>query len=1092
MAVSDLSRLRGYTNGVIALAEDVRLGKSDSLIKVAEFRVSEKVNEVSLWLSRVSDSDVFSADKGTLGFEVNGASVSRKDVSPREVVSVVFDPASLKKGHGDVAPEPQDVSVEFVVQEAFSTPGASAVEKVFKLDFRLLPPEFVVKFDTVALSWEDVVGEVVQPGALDRTDFRKLATLRISDTSRDAFLAPVVKNLRLRAKEDTAPGNSEVPGVVFEETRTPQMDITLPLPPGDQDKTLNVGVLFGDAAGRLPTVERHLPLHVTAELGEGPVVRAEFAGAALHPDQTGPRFRVKLSGVRTEDVIDTYDDVIHRDAPESKAMVTASGVDRDHRAGVFRISIGAIADDSRIAQPVRVTATTSDPRVVGTLSWFGSVPDVADQEGAAFDVFSGESRQGILLADLREIPEGGETFVELLIKLGEQRLLSRQIKVRTERVAKASDTYLAIDLGTSATAAAVRIGGDVGGKPQALDLARLLNVVDAKHAEHGGKFVISSDVGFDARRLWRRTRLGPSIWHQDPETNGAQVRQLPELSVPFVPHSEASELSAEVVTAPKMAVLNAASATEASLAMGRQAGPPPQLSPAEVIAALLDEMGALHLAWDPTFASLRGTNIILSYSNQFLESHLEIYRRAIQGQVLNHDGVGPDPLLSQVVMGLAKRLDTHPGNIFLVPESIAAAAGMLTGHPLPSNTKQNVLVFDLGSGTLDVSLLSVQTDNNGSVIGAPDDLNSVGASVGGDTIDLVLYFIIHNKLAEVARRHPGLYQRRLVDDASDEAHLAAKFNMSGAIRAAKARLSAAIKRRGGRFRWADDIEMIVQVGGPAGAPDRWPTDQSSVMDRTALEDDPDLVFDVPGSEGELHLILRRVDVDVEPMNQLLNFMVHDVIDLALAGVGAAADVDKIVVTGRAALWPLLWELLERPRDGALRSADLLLDTPPDAQEMKFAVARGAILAVMSKWEINRPFKQKRKWAALSLVEDTVEGTTEIDLDAGCTVRARGEIAVVRYPAAFEIADVRHRPWAISLLSHSGVQISHRNALAHGASAHSGVRVSVKDDGTRAPDIFIGSARAATSASPLPHRRSILRPNVNITREDAPSGWEDRS
>lgn len=1075
MATFTLSQLFQATNGNLVLDEPVQIGTAAAKERVASFTTTPGVTSCELLIVHHTPEALWRADNPdypSVGFLRNDRLEQTISVAPSDVIEICVDPAVLHLKESAVGTTACEFSID--VWQRYADASIDVQSTQFHLSFSIQPPVAELTGGNVALRWSNDQNDVPGPSGFERTRFGLAGVLRVEDKLGKAVLSPVEATIQLNAVDRTLAGLSSgkpipVQGIVFRETNTPTMSLSLPLPADEKVKQFEVGVSFGEADDQFPPPSQPLLLEVSASLSANAKVASPALQFSVRPATAEDRIEFELR--------DTYDNSlevgrqrINPGGASSSKILQLSSIRPSTDAVVCTIDLGFIKPDATSGTRLIVEAAVQHASERLGLRWEGNTihPDVSTPE--RFEIQANEQHSASLIADLRNFPEGESADLRVTMQLESSLLVERVFQLTVQRPPGRSQGYLALDIGTSATAAAFKLNdGSEDGAPRALNLARLIEGIDRDRAEQGTGGMISSNVGCnpDPKWNWRRGYYDVSLWHRDGDDN--QASRLPWISVPFVPHRRASDPDARVISALKLQILNLNQS--ATIASSRHAATLGQSVNTEAaLEAQFSELGELHLPWDENFPKLRNAKLLLTHPNQFLERHLQVYKRACGG--------------------LARSLGTDTSNVILVPESIASSAGTLIRRRFVPNQELHSLVFDLGSGTLDVSLMSFRTSENGNVIGSLNDLNSVGASVGGDTIDFVLYFIVHEKLCALNRKYAGFYQYDMLQDAADNAnHLAAKFNMAGAIRAAKADLCKRLRDEGAPYSWQSKHALKLQIGGaPGGDSDRWPASADHGDWRSKMEADENLSFDGPGGSNNLHLELSREEVDVPAMRALMDFMVCDVINLVVNGIPDLPQIDNFVVTGRASLWPLLWERFERA-EGPLGEAELLTEGTIDPDAMKLAVAKGAIEAVVSGWAPGRRINQNLRWGMLSLSgNQEIRGLEPLDKAKENRVHSIGELAVVRYPSGMDPNSLADQPWSIALLTHSGFQTNRGAMKEQGFATDADFPLRIIERPGQPARIIVAESYEAGEASPLPRRRSILLPNANVLLSDAPPGW----
>jgi hypothetical protein len=256
-----------------------------------------------------------------------------------------------------------------------------------------------------------------------------------------------------------------------------------------------------------------------------------------------------------------------------------------------------------------------------------------------------------------------------------------------------------------------------------------------------------------------------------------------------------------------------------------------------------------------------------------------------------------------------------------------------------------------------------------------------------------------------------------------------------AIRDAKADLSRRCRAAcaaSGPYRWPETERFRVKVGRLQTQTTRWPVQPGAGGGRLSLPMDiAGGVRLVRGSGDDfLWLEMEKAAVQRPAMTQLMEFLTGTIVDLALAdargGIGRDT-LDRVLVSGRAALWPLIYEGLAHRMATLPKRPCFHRRLPPDAHEMKEAVVRGAIAVARSTargvsvrtedrletglllWNPDRQPAPILNWRPLR------QGVQQETLGVGLRV------SLMKACPGLTFEHLRDQPWALSLLIGTGIE-----------------------------------------------------------------------
>lgn len=603
------------------------------------------------------------------------------------------------------------------------------------------------------------------------------------------------------------------------------------------------------------------------------------------------------------------------------------------------------------------------------------------------------------------------------------------------RLSSSRNRFLAIDLGTSSTAMALAQGSH---PPEAVNLGEVVARYDSGHEESGRspQAFMASSVGLDPAHEWRSKVAASSLWpwfDQGFVIPGAELvaRKLGRhyaVAVPYAPAERFGHERGAVLSAPKMLLMehDARKALDTDLWRNPDAdwsaedgpGPKHSVDVERLVGDLFHELVDFHLPWATDIDTALGATLVLTHPSRYGAEQKKRLRRSARAA--------------------CERLASDPLGVVLVPESDAALAYLSKrSRALARDADtQRLLGFDLGAGTLDVSL----AEYGGSAGRGTDRLlHRVGAGVGGDTIDLVLFFIIDALLQRLDTASDwAAYQCPLVT-ACDQApaeqrpnRLSAKRNLARALRRAKTRLSQDCRdaTAGGRYRWPDGVFMDVQVGLSSGLDAAgWPVGLVPGRGADTRRLAAGAVLEQRGTD--LVLRLSRDAVERPAMRELMRFMTRTLVEKALVdpdGRPCRELPSWLTVSGRAALWPLVYEGL------AKTCADLLPDTrfthpqPLEPGELKRAVVTGAIQIAQAGGGFDEddrlePRRALMVWTAEdNMHASRVQAWTYLDHDyRPISLRGGTAMSLMSAPPGLDIEEL-NRPWMLYLL----LEVSNHN------------------------------------------------------------------
>lgn len=584
----------------------------------------------------------------------------------------------------------------------------------------------------------------------------------------------------------------------------------------------------------------------------------------------------------------------------------------------------------------------------------------------------------------------------------------------------------AIDLGASSICMAYM--SDADRAVRFVPVGRTLANFDEAHNE------IDETVGFDAAHdcvisstigihlTGRNRRMSPP-WRDDayPSTRWGDLanpakRRL-RASVPYAPSSHVRRNTGPgAFIAPSMKMQALSRREHLSLTrIGDIKGTPPKVRLADAYREVFEELGAFHLPWAGVGDAVSGGCLILTHPHQFYTEDEERLKEAAS------------PL--RTALGITE------DNVILVPEGRAALQHIVASHGQDidkvrtkiSADRLNLLVLDIGAGTLDATMAEIDYSNG--AFAQIRETGYAGASMGGDTIDLVLYFMVHDKLLSLHEQRAINYTTRLVAEPgrrrkANVVEMSARRNLRDEIGEAKRRLSKTLARRAG-IGWPDDVLLEVSIR-EAGL--------DSGLVRDPAPDHPDLrtvrTTDGSGQATEYtRLIFRKSELlNNAMMRALLRFTCETVPQVLTHGASQSGPIHLIALTGRASLWPLVPETLmtacNPACDGSLAKAKFLNQlTDVRQSELKAAVVEGALNYALNQGRPsssdNHPAdaaktRQRQPVGALEQNRDYWR-FRQLRSDAPLRNPTGNQVTAVTHPIGLDDFESQGLDWRLSLL-----------------------------------------------------------------------------
>lgn len=523
------------------------------------------------------------------------------------------------------------------------------------------------------------------------------------------------------------------------------------------------------------------------------------------------------------------------------------------------------------------------------------------------------------------------------------------------------DSWTCIDFGTSAIGVAL-VQGE-GPRMVALQNQKIahlgdktLGEYDRHNPEGSNQDLIPSYIGLDPPhdRNNRAQRLRAN-------------NQRYDVQVPFMPYTDIQVKWREIVYAPKSwlglgtdtitmkqdipQIVNGALTAQAEVKLG------------DLLSDILERLAGLYLT------EVKGGYLTLTAPNTFAPPHLDALRKA--------------------ATRLCTKLEINIKDVTIVSESDAAAYYFLTTERVEDNSqkKELVLVYDLGAGTLDLSLIEVTFEAGKTAPSGWTVVHRLGVALGGNKMDEIIARIVDYHVREACKSHPEYeYTRPIVDPSpaqagapgddpgsipSDQTEMVmpdadhrrtAVLRVADEIRNAKVDLFNRLQKvisPGENFGWSNngvlkaqrlDIPFTLRLGqkgygnaivtprsGQGSSPPPPPPAAMASLVDVERNNVTDNVTDIV-------LELRRTAFSVKYMRDFLTFMTSGVLDelfTAAQEKGYGTDkLSKVIISGRAALWPQIHDYLRTWLDNVGKSN--LLKPPAEPLRMKEAVAIGAV------------------------------------------------------------------------------------------------------------------------------------------------------
>ncbi len=366
----------------------------------------------------------------------------------------------------------------------------------------------------------------------------------------------------------------------------------------------------------------------------------------------------------------------------------------------------------------------------------------------------------------------------------------------------------------------------------------------------------------------------------------------------------------------------------------------------------------------------KGGQLVLSCPNTFTSFHRQKFQE-IAWKALN----GP--------LGIGM-----PKHISLISESDAVAY-----YHCQQRLKQNkhrtgterLLVYDFGAGTLDLSLVNITWNKDGTYPEKWEVENRLGVPIAGNYLDSRLACLIDKLLKDksVLRdvfeyRYPVVVKnKKLAGSDSDKLnHRNAIYHLWQGIRAVK-------------HHWNGQEDFTVRVGSSGSS--------TEVVRRTDNPDDNAVDLQKPRLtvDGNSYFLSIPATTVHDYVKEFIEFVTATVIDELLSVVHLQpSQIDTVIVSGRGALWPGLRERVwNKFPHISNEDREVKPDFVTDSNQAKNVVVHGAIA-----WQALSPQKGKaieakvaprlailrNQTQQLTFEEEWQDGKQPIDLNADLT------------------------------------------------------------------------------------------------------------
>jgi hypothetical protein len=734
------------------------------------------------------------------------------------------------------------------------------------------------------------------------------------------------------------------------------------------------------SAGTNPNGSTHLELTITTRLStdKGPEVPGEPRRIEVCGMPMDSVVFSGLCGMRPKRLaLPPNDGDIHFDFPPLRVRLDPQGIISDP------VELQVAADGA----PLLIKLTSE---IIGTeRSW--SLPvetsNVSDPKGQSFRISVDN-----LLAKARSagaLVDNVEFRISAHASLADQDG-AKEVKVvfhsRVSIERDPPDWLICIDFGTSSTALWIGPNGtfDIGHQ---LRLGDWLSRIDPLHSESAFwtrsddasdtdsniSFLLPSHIGLSSeinlRADYDPLSLGDlSLALPGPkaaEKKLAALKRTYDVSVPFPSSVLMPSFVGSVITEPKRKLMMRSEHVVMGAEVLEMKGAKPALvrrvDLGKVVEDCFDELGgyiasgALNhddiVSPSKLISDIRQARIdpnvrfgvVVTHPSGIDKTRREIYRRA--GRRFIEAFCGPG-------------FDSH-SDVMLVAEALAAARygidDYLSGKPAEDRS-ESFVTLDVGGGTYDVTVIKANSEK----ASRWDVVSHFGLAVGGSDLDEALLRCVI-KVLEIARKDPTVTDAfeipvGLDNTAPHAAGFRARLTLAMQFQAAKGRLTRLLLNDAReRYAWPRKADsgppLEILVYDPADTQTEWPVSAAgrAKVVREIPNTSATLSFEPTPKGFAVRLRMWRDDFDERATAKdntlftLTELMGVELPRIALTKAAQSKGSPMVIVTGRAALWPPLYEKIEKTVEAAGESgAKMVRSKPFPPDEMKHAVVVGAV------------------------------------------------------------------------------------------------------------------------------------------------------
>ena len=332
--------------------------------------------------------------------------------------------------------------------------------------------------------------------------------------------------------------------------------------------------------------------------------------------------------------------------------------------------------------------------------------------------------------------------------------------------------------------------------------------------------------------------------------------------------------------------------------------------------------------------------VVVTHPSGIDKTRRDIYRRA--GRRFLEAFCGPD-------------LDRH-NDVVLVAEALAAARYGIDDYRSEKPEDRSFVTLDVGAGTYDVTVIEA----NSKKANRWNVTTHFGLAVGGSDLDEALLRCVI-KVLENARKAPSVTDAFEIPAGLDSTpphagRFRRRLTLAMQFQAAKGRLTRLLLSDAmERYAWPRKADggppLEILVYDPADTQTEWPvsTGARGKVVRDIPNTNATLSFEPTPTGLVVRLRMWRDDFDERAMAKdkslftLTELMGAELPRIALTKAAQSKGSPMVIVTGRAALWPPLYEKIEKTVEAAGESgAKMVRSKPFPPDEMKHAVVAGAI------------------------------------------------------------------------------------------------------------------------------------------------------